>query len=1344
MVRAEIEYRKMGLDKVRPFSEVTTPKSTRTLTDAEKADPVLNQILKTSDRIFIEQFAALAQDYTLRNRNYSKEVYKAKPTNPYEVAISFEAADVSPANPQVMILRGKRKGKNIAHAVMVEGMREDAAHITYEIKDPNYPGDVRIIRYSKATRKYEGYPEYNTFQHDNTELPEANKRMFRELIKGASSEKNPRLPLWRGNSKSKKKIYVPPPIPSRALNNNMSATRNKIGGVSLYFDPSIVESEGGDFSRWKMIRDMTAALASGKDMVLAQNSQQLDLQAVSLKTALMHDEFMDHIGEAAINRIFGYMTVEGDDDFYILGTLDPGFAPMSFDVFTTALDEIWRQGHVPAISLDPDPIDAFGPQHVRLVNISDKNANTEFVKVMVEADYEMKHIFFSGEEHNVVGFKSTYELYQENPSGAKAGTQVRYWLYPRETIGADVFVIHEGKATIVFFESDVKVLTEKMMDAMNFSMTGPLSTVDEESARLFTAQYPAIAERWPVFKKLDALFDAAKLAAVLRAQGVSHKLLDVAASRSVAKVDIPKTYDGLGPVWVEGTPIFIGGGCESSRRLQKSKFVYKPMVTLALLTKNEFNGSNYNIVLEVPGVMEIDEGIAENINVELEIHEAMKDIMSGNNEPALERLNGLIENIGENDTFTLYGALAFRALANIGNGRMKEALQDINSIKLELSYIVSLRSIIKMYNHDPKGAFLDAHKAAIMGDDKLLLINKATVELMTMNWKNLEKTFVRLKKVAPADLDVAALKQSYKVMKKLGRKKARLRVKQYLETPFSIMLAMEQGQSLGVAGVLDKAVEQFELVLKLEKTGGPNVKNLFVKERAWMALIELYEGMRKAEVAFQLEKRPYYRNWNSSAGKEPEDKKNTLIKKFIEARPKWITPYAMRLGYGSDWDPKQNGGEQLKVYRKAVKLDRAADPLIDELEIVLGADALAYYGMELIPLTAPRFRKDGMDNLKDFSFLLKTMKSKFDTGPTLHYINSVSNYLYLIEGVVKIAAQYGMDVGEEPKDTSIIPLVEKEIKKKLGMTPKEIVRGDFMLEKIAQMPKPKDGSGLMEVQTIAKFWLPAYMAGLEKEMETFKEEFDSEEELEKIKLELEGENLSEEEKFAAMKPYFEKINTVTEKLTAKILGALDMIDVEWEGQQALTVAAAMNNSLLVVNATTQIGYLMQDPRWIRLQLDADLGDLTPDQYISRSKEILDYIITSDKRATKTMQAFSKALAGMMIGEVMKSLVEKKMEGQGGYYGEERYGDLETSMEDAKKWQKAYFRAVRTDFGIHTVLREMPLETPMDVIMAKQLVQVFDKILPQLSNSPEEAGRLLRTMMETKARLDIRLTKMTQD
>ncbi len=104
----------------------------------------------------------------------------------------------------------------------------------------------------------------------------------------------------------------------------------------------------------------------------------------------------------------------------------------------------------------------------------------------------------------------------ENPE-IPHGEYERWWLYPKETDGADVYLTGGGELETCYFESDVMVLTESMKRAEQMLVgTGAPDELGERTARLFTSYYPQIEARRPIFAALHGLFDVAKLAAVLK------------------------------------------------------------------------------------------------------------------------------------------------------------------------------------------------------------------------------------------------------------------------------------------------------------------------------------------------------------------------------------------------------------------------------------------------------------------------------------------------------------------------------------------------------------------------------------------------------------------------------------------------------------------------------------------------------------------------------------------------------------------------------------------------------------------------------------------------------------
>lgn len=1281
MVRAEVEYMRMGLDRGQPFSAITTPASSRSLSASDAADPVARQISKTSDQIFVEQFAALSQDAATRHRDWNA-VYASSPSTPNELASSMTAAKASPENPQILLMRGSTQ----AHAVIVRGVDEDAEHINYRIRDPNYPGEDRLLRYDKASGSYEGYPEYTTFMHDRSELPAANAAALRALVEGASADGARRnLPIWR-EGPSNRRPRMEPPAPSGALNRNVSAVNDpEVGGVRLYFDPSIVEVEGGDEDRMKMLWNLNLALASGDSDVVASPGGEMDLTAVSLRSIL--SDGSTTVG--LLTRILGYVMRDGDNDLYILGRIDPDADPIPLDVFTVALREAWKKGHSPAISLDPDPTDFYGPQHVRLEEIDPEDRNTRFVEIMLEADYRMKHVLFHDQEDGdaIEGFRTTYQLLQENPPAEAGSRQARYWLNPRSTAGADVFVEHVDSSTVVYYESDIKVLTEEMMNAMTLASSSHINSIDEEAARLFTDHYAEIAARYPEFRALIGVFDATKLAAVLRRKGVANPLLDEAAARTVEAVPIKASYDGLGPLWIEGTSYFIGGGCRSVET--PGDGVAAPLVREIVSSAD----GTLRVSLTMPGAIPLPERATIDLLDKAGMEEAAKEIAAGRNREAVELLTRLHDRLARSgETILAAAVLPQRAVALLGMGETARALKDVEQIELDLPLVRSLRGLLKVFNGDPEGGCRDVVAAAAADThDKMIFTNKAEVEMLTLRLDDAEKSLDRLLVTAPGTPEVATMEFQLKVLRRLGPAMARERVRQYLATPFAITLALEEGQSLGLSGRPVEAIARVESALAEMRASAKDLSALHLEERAWILEASLYDMKKQAD-----------------GGSEEDDaKKDAIIAKLVARRPEWPSAWLVKFGSGSS-TATESPRDRLALFRKALALSGESDPMLPEMGIVFGCDPRGYYGIQFLPELFAALGRHQL-SAEDCFRITEKVAAFFDSGPERHALKVLGDYAKDLRTIEEIMKRHGASPEKEP-DPKTVQAIEREARKVLGDSFESRLSLEALQESLLRMPRPKNGSGLATLAVLGRYYIPVVMDRSNAFISKIYEE-----------------DMSEDERRRA-----------GETLREQLRVGMAIFDIEWSSVEAVKRAALGLNSLCALYATSLLAPIDRDAGILAMEEAAKAGRLRPDDYLAAERKAITDAIDRDASATPCLKEFTRALGQTMILDGLTRMKGLIRSAEPSWDDEKAHADWSTLAEE---WDRAE-RDARSGFSIfRQLVEEMPLERPIDVLMAQQLLSTFEKSIGDVAEDPAEASRLLRDLNETRARLDLRLARV---
>ena len=272
-----------------------------------------------------------------------------------------------------------------------------------------------------------------------------------------------------------------------------------------------------------------------------------NLMAAPLKGGAMPD---DAATVGRLKRVLGYMLDTATDDVVLIGVPgDKDDQPsLILDDLTNALQTAWVQDLKPGCSLDPDPNDPGGKQKVRVFGVP-KNSN--FAKIMLDADYEMKKInmgLIKFDSDPIPGFASNFDLQmkrlKENPAEKREHMNSRFWLTPMRPEPGDMMV--EPGRRFMMFQTRVSLMTEAMTVSGDALIgTGKVDPVDDVASRVFTAHYESIEQRRVVFRRLHALFDLVMLAQIFRENGVRSKLLERIAARATRPVDVPDAYDGV-------------------------------------------------------------------------------------------------------------------------------------------------------------------------------------------------------------------------------------------------------------------------------------------------------------------------------------------------------------------------------------------------------------------------------------------------------------------------------------------------------------------------------------------------------------------------------------------------------------------------------------------------------------------------------------------------------------------------------------------------------------------------------------------------------------------------------
>jgi len=217
-----------------------------------------------------------------------------------------------------------------------------------------------------------------------------------------------------------------------------------------------------------------------------------------------------------ISRVKGYVFDEVNDDLILVGSeAEHAASRLDIDVVTTSIREVWREGKVMGVSLDPRPDRIGGSQYPRLISVPN---NSIVAKIMLDADYAMKQISANSGWAKDVPFLNWDEVYGSTKCGAGHGA--RFWLTP-QFLGRDsIYSSTTGRTMLV--ETTVEVQTEQeVIGKEELLGTGSRSREDVVLAHAFTDNLPAFEsdpriQPKDIFRKLHGVVDMGTLAAIWR------------------------------------------------------------------------------------------------------------------------------------------------------------------------------------------------------------------------------------------------------------------------------------------------------------------------------------------------------------------------------------------------------------------------------------------------------------------------------------------------------------------------------------------------------------------------------------------------------------------------------------------------------------------------------------------------------------------------------------------------------------------------------------------------------------------------------------------------------------
>ena len=765
-----------------------------------------------------------------------------------------------------------------------------------------------------------------------------------------------------------------------------------VGGVLMRFEPAGFQG-GVSEAEAARIQQQIRQLLPGGGMILRRAPKE-SLQMVSLRRVLYSD--MKTLG--TLTRIRGYVAGQ-KGDLYLVGVAEPGRKPITLDLLTVALRSVWKQKQWPFISLDPEnPEDLAGGHRARIGGIPRELEETEFVQIMLEADYAMKQIDLGKRRPSIPGFRRWIDLVSKRKRGSQA-LYSRAWLAPLIHPVGDLHETRRGSATAVTFESGVQVLTENMKPVGDLLVgTGESDPSAEEAAANMTRHFQTLEAQIPAFHRLHSVFDLAKLCAIWRTRGVQSDLLEKIAARTPARVHIKRSYAGLSSL--VGGEVSVSGGATTRSRVSTKTVVLTDRLTplLSAAAGNWTSAQRPVGEITLPATIQIDPSKLAGFNVETLLHAAIEDHSHARYRPALDRLNLAIEldpEFGE--------AHAYRALTLYSLGRIPEALRDMDRAVEFEPRLLAFRGLLRVLSGEIPRGLRDAQESekAYPADEQILNWC-AMARIYGLDLQRAERTLDQLQKVAPVSAGLYNLRGFIDLLHRMGPARAKETIAKLRRVPLPIMEAYAAGLTRMQAFDIDGAVESLRKCLALIRSAGssPAITDLHLEDRCMVNLALALSGQSKRRMdslrglgaLVELQDIQLRTMDPRAAGGLPDSQFLALLRSFSEVRGELVRLDAEResarktarealricdsiIARHPDWPSGHiiksivaiQTGEGPKSAASTfesglrMKANASRDPLLENLSLAQGTDrALAHFGLLLwYELARSRPQSDG-------------------------------------------------------------------------------------------------------------------------------------------------------------------------------------------------------------------------------------------------------------------------------------------------------------------------------------------------------------------------------------------------
>jgi len=370
-----------------------------------------------------------------------------------------------------------------------------------------------------------------------------------------------KAPVWRLTPAARATLHDPAKRP----------TLDKVGGVDLKVTYDVLSFAGVSDFRPK------GPAAVVKQPVLISLRHLLDRAEPLLRAPGDWQRLPDDVRfPGGIDRLHGFILVSGGDDLILVGDLaDTSINRISLDLLIVGLQAVWKNDDDPVVSLDKPP--GGGATFTRYARVENVPFQSRFARIMLDADYAMKHIDRLAWERQLGEYGRKSLAIDREAGKQQLLKSERQWLSPAPLSPNDIRVSTSGR-TLLFAATVQRQSESKRRDG---TYTGGTTSLSLRQDRLFNEYYPTfetaleIAPRG-IFRRMRGLVDIATLGRLLREAEVSASALQrlVALPLPVLKGGevVPRTYNSFDIDHPEFPIVMSTGGARLKVRARARDF----------------------------------------------------------------------------------------------------------------------------------------------------------------------------------------------------------------------------------------------------------------------------------------------------------------------------------------------------------------------------------------------------------------------------------------------------------------------------------------------------------------------------------------------------------------------------------------------------------------------------------------------------------------------------------------------------------------------------------------------------------------------------------------------------